>query len=122
MKSAEAFVEALKKGISPEEALSSLTSIELRRCRVYMSFARASNRSEQSCRFRCRFHKNDLAKTPISRRFIFSSQGVFEAARRGHGLISTHVCRAFAEAVAIGYGGVWLRLTEEQYQSLRRLP
>jgi len=116
MKSAEAFVEALKKGIGAEEALSTLPPFELRRCRVYMSFARVRNLDEYSCRF----HNDNLAKTPMSRRFIFRSRRIFEAARRGHGLTALHSRQALAEAVAIGRGGIWLQLTEEQLQALRR--
>jgi len=115
MKLAEAFVEALKKGISAEEALSSLPPFELRRCRTYMSFARVRNRDK----YTCRFHEDNLAKTPISRRLIFRSRSIFEAARRGHGLTDMHSRQALAEAVAIGRGGIWLKLTEEQLQSIR---
>lgn len=116
MRSAEAFVAALKKGISAEEALSSLPSFELRRCRVYMSFARLGNPDEYSCRF----HNDNLAKTPISKRFVFRSRTIFETACRGHGVTSMRLRKALAEAVAVGHGGIWLRLTEEQLHSIRR--
>jgi len=116
MKSAEAFIGALKKGISADKTLSSLPPYELRRCRVYMSFARVQNLDE----FSCRFHNDNLPKTPITRRFTFRSQRIFEAARRGHGLTAMHSRQALAEAVASGRGGIWLNLTEEQLQALRR--
>ena len=84
-----------------------------RRHRVYMSFVRNANG------WHCRFHQDDLAKTPISRQFVFSSpEKIHEAARRGNGLIHMESRHVLDEAVAIGRGGVWLHLTEDQYSAL----
>lgn len=83
------------------------------RHRVYMSFVRNENG------WYCRFHHDDLAKTPITRKFVFSSAGkIHEAARRGNGLIDMESRDALDEAVTIGRGGVWLHLTEDQYSAL----
>lgn len=65
------------------------------------------------------FQNGNLAKTQISRRFIFRSRSVFEAARRAHGLTVMHLRQALAESVAIGRSGSWLKLTEQQLKSLR---
>ena len=55
-----------------------------RRHRVYMSFTRHANG------WCCRFHKDDIAKTPISRLFVFRDAGkLYEAGLRGHAFIST---------------------------------
>ncbi len=81
--------------------------------RVYMSFARSNSG------WFCRFHRDDLAKTPISRCFYFCNQDkLYDAAQRGNGLTSTALRHAFNEAIATGRGGVWLKLTEKQYSTL----
>lgn len=107
--------------IAPQNILSYTEHIERQRDQlfppakrsVYMSFVR--NRSGWHCRFR----QNDLPKTPISRKFVLSDeQKIYEAAERGDGLICTESREALDEAVAMGRGGVWLRLTEAQYSAL----
>lgn len=83
------------------------------RHRVYMSFVRNPNG------WHCRFHQDDPAKTPISRKFAFSSaEKIHEAARRGNGLLDIESQHALIEAVNVGRGGVWLHLTEDQYEAL----
>ncbi len=85
-----------------------------RRQRVYMSFVRAAAGG-----WHCRFHMDDLARTPISRRFVFRCQDkIAETARRGHGLTGLESRQALDEAVALGRGGIWLELDAAQLQTL----
>lgn len=82
---------------------------------VFMSFVR------QADGWHCRFHEGNLAKTPLSKQFVFRSQErIVETASRGLGLTSIESRQAFDEAIFVGHGGIWLKLTEEQYQTLRR--
>lgn len=95
------------------EQVPTRTSQPAQRHRVYMSFVRDGNQ------WHCRFHQDDLAKTPISRQFVFSSaEKIHEAARRGNGLTDVEPRHALDEAVTIGRGGAWLHLTEDQYSAL----
>ena len=81
--------------------------------RIYMSFVRDAGG------WHCRFHLDDLRKTPISRQFVFqSAEKIYEAARRGNGLISVESRHDLDEAITIGRGGIWLRLTEDQCSAL----
>ena len=81
--------------------------------RVYLSFVRLSDG------WHSRFHQDDLLKSPISRRFVFRrAEKIHEAAQRGNGLIDEESCQSLDEAVALGRGGIWLRLTEGQYSAL----
>jgi hypothetical protein len=81
--------------------------------RVYMSFVRLSDG------WHCRFHQDDLLKSPISRRFVFRrAEKIHEAAQRGNGLIDEESCQSLDGPVALGRGGIWLRLTEGQYSAL----
>jgi hypothetical protein len=80
---------------------------------VYMSFVRLADG------WHCRFHNNDPLRSPVSRRLVFRrSEKIYEAARRGNGLIDEESRQILAEAVALGRGGIWLRLTEDQYSAL----
>lgn len=80
--------------------------------RVFMSFAFRNG-------WHCRFHEGELSKTPISRQFLFRDKGkVYEAARRGHGLTDATSVSGLNQAIASGHGGIWLRLTDEQYSKL----
>jgi len=80
---------------------------------IYMSFVR--NRDG----WHCRFHRDDLHKTPLSRQFVFqSAEKIHEAARRGNGLISVESRDDLDEAITLGRGGTWLRLSEDQYSAL----
>lgn len=95
------------------EQLQTATPQPARRHRAYMSFV--LNRG----RWHCRFHRDDLAKTPISRQFVFSSaEKIYEIARRGDGLIGVESRQALDVAVTLGRGGTWLRLIEEQYAAV----
>jgi hypothetical protein len=101
--------------ISLREIYSYGQLTEPARRRVYMSIVR------QLGGWHCRFHQDDLAKTPISRRFVFrDADKIYEAARRGHGFTGMESCQALDEAVARGRGGIWLKLAEHQYRALRR--
>lgn len=78
-----------------------------------MSFVRNANA------WHCRFHQGDLAKTPLSRQFVFSSaEKIHEAGRRGNGLVDMDSRDALDEAITTGRGGVWLYLTEDQYSAV----
>jgi hypothetical protein len=67
----------------------------------------------------CRFHADDLRKTPISRQFVFrTAEKICEAARRGDGLTTAPSRHALDEAVSMGRGGLWLHLTAHQYSTL----
>lgn len=80
--------------------------------RVFMSFVFRS-------RWHCRFHADNLGKTPISRQFIFCEvQKIYDLARRGRGFTEKESRDAFDQAIKVGCGGVWLQLSEEQYSAL----
>ena len=80
--------------------------------RVFMSFVFNNG-------WHCRFHEGELSKTPISRQFRFrDKRKLYEAARRGHGLTDATSVSELNQAIAAGHGGVWLRLTDEQYSTL----
>jgi hypothetical protein len=80
--------------------------------RVFMSFAFNNG-------WHCRFHEGELSKTPISRQFHFrDKRKVYEAARRGHAFSDATSVSQLNQAIAAGHGGIWLRLTDEQYSTL----
>jgi hypothetical protein len=86
---------------------------QARQFRVYMSFAHDAGR------WHCRFHENNLAKSPITRRFVFNgAEKIYEAAKRAQGITDVVSRRALDEAIAKGCGGVWLRLSEKQFSTL----
>ena len=89
------------------------TAWRTKRHRVYMSFVRNQER------WHCRFHQDDLGKTPVSKQFVFASaEKIYEAARRGDGLLHPESCQALDEGISVGRGGIWLHLTEEQHSVL----
>ena len=82
--------------------------------RVYMSFVRRPAGS-----WHCRFHKDDLAKTPISKLFVFrDATKIVEVVRRGRGITGIESRQVLDEAVALGRGGIWLELDANQFQAL----
>jgi hypothetical protein len=82
------------------------------RHRVYMTFI---NRFGWSCQFL----EPDL-KTPLPRRLRFKSPDkIVELVERGGGLKDLAERQAFDHGVAIGRGGVYLSLTDEQYAALK---
>ncbi|MGA7159235.1 MAG: hypothetical protein WBY53_20485 [Acidobacteriaceae bacterium] len=86
--------------------------------RVYLSFAR-SETAENG--WHCIFRRDDLPKTPLSKRFIFrGSEKIYQTAERGHGITGKQSRDSLDQAVALGRGEVWLRLTKQQYASLEK--
>jgi hypothetical protein len=80
--------------------------------RVFMSFASSNG-------WRCRFHKGDVSKTPISRQLNFCDESkLYEIARRGHRLPDARSVAELRHAISAGHGGVWLYLTDDQYSTL----
>ena len=67
----------------------------------------------------CQFLEEDL-KTSLPRKVILGSQKkVREMARRGGAAMSLDVLQALDQGIEIGRGGIWLELSDEQYQKLR---
>ena len=85
---------------------------ERKRHRVYMSFMFRNG-------WLCQFLEEDL-KTPLPRRVTLSTQEkVREIARRGGAAMSLDVLQALDHGIEIGRGGIWLELSDEQYQKLQ---
>jgi len=77
---------------------------------VYMYFRRFSG-------WHCSFRTETRKKLP--REFTFkSSDKVVELARRGNGLVDKWDQEGFEIDLVIGKGGIWLRLSDEQYRAL----
>lgn len=71
----------------------------------------------ESCGWHCAFRTQARKKLP--REFTFGSAAtVREVARRGNGLIDKWDQQAFELGLEIGKGGVWLRLSDEQFRAL----
>ncbi|HEV2134584.1 MAG TPA: hypothetical protein VGR47_09975 [Terracidiphilus sp.] len=67
----------------------------------------------------CSFLEEDL-KTPLPKKLAFADQDkIFEMARRGGAKLDVEAKQAIRHGLEIGRGGVWLSLTEEQYQKLK---
>jgi hypothetical protein len=80
---------------------------------VYMSFMQRKG-------WQVQFLQPDL-KTPLPRRFTFAhADKIRELARRGEALGTLEVKQALEAAIENGSGGVYLRLTPEQYSRLKR--
>jgi hypothetical protein len=85
---------------------------ERKRHRVYMSFMFRNG-------WLCQFLEEDL-KTSLPRKVILGSQEkVREMARRGGAAMSLDVLQALDHGIEIGRGGIWLELSDEQYQKLQ---
>jgi hypothetical protein len=68
----------------------------------------------------CQFLEADL-KTPLPRKLnLKDATKVVELARRGGALMNLEARQAIDHAIANGRGGVWLELTAEQYEKLKR--
>ena len=68
----------------------------------------------------CQFLEPDL-KTPLPRKLTFAhADKVREVATRGEALGTSEAKQIFEHAIEMGRGGVYLRLTPEQYGKLRR--
>jgi len=67
----------------------------------------------------CQFLEEDL-KTSLPRKVVLGSQEkVREMAQRGGAAMSLDVLQALDHGIEIGRGGIWLELSDEQYQKLR---
>jgi len=83
------------------------------RHRVYMYFQFRDG-------WHCQFLERDL-KTPLPRQFNFaSSDKVITLIERGGGFIDQETRMMVNQGIEKGRGGVFLRLTDEQYAKLKR--
>jgi len=83
------------------------------RHRVYMSFMDRHG-------WQCQFLEADL-QSPLPKRLHFSSPDkIIELAERGGGLRDQESRLMLYQGIAMGRGGVFLSLTNEQYERLRR--
>jgi hypothetical protein len=81
------------------------------RHRVYMSFMDRHG-------WQCQFLEADL-KTPLPRKLHFTSPDkIIELVERGGGLRDQESRLMLEQGIAMGRGGVFLNLTEEQYRRL----
>jgi hypothetical protein len=68
----------------------------------------------------CQFLEADL-KTPLPRKLTFAhADKIRELARRGEAWGNLESKQALEHAIEVGGGGIYLRLTPEQYARLRR--
>jgi hypothetical protein len=68
----------------------------------------------------CQFLEEDL-KTPLPKKLnLLSQDKLFEIAERGGYILNLEGRQALQQAIDKGRGGIWLTLTEEQYQRLKR--
>ena len=80
---------------------------------IYMSFMLRDG-------WYCQFLEADL-KTPLPRKFTFATpEKVMELAERGRGLKDLASRQALEHGIETGRGGVYLHLTLEQYNKLKR--
>lgn len=94
------------------EHLCAKCRAERKRHRVYMSFMLRDG-------WHCSFLEEDC-KTSLPRKFTFSSEEkVKEMARKGGAAMNLETLQALEHGIEIGRGGVWLELTEEQYEKLK---
>jgi hypothetical protein len=84
--------------------------------RVYMTFMLSHGS------WFCQFLEAD-AKTPLPRKLNFADpEKIRELARRGEAWGDLESKHALEHGIDTGRGGVWLRLTPEQYARLRHSP
>jgi hypothetical protein len=82
------------------------------RRRVYMCFMQRQG-------WYCQFLEADL-KTSLPRKLnLDGSEKLIEMAKRGGGTPNLEADQMLRYGIQMGRGGVWLSLTEEQYQKLR---
>jgi hypothetical protein len=68
----------------------------------------------------CQFLEADL-KTPLPRKFTFATpEKIAELAERGRGLKDLATKQALEHGIGMGRGGIYLHLTNEQYNKLKR--
>ena len=81
--------------------------------RVYVSF-------QDRHGWQCQFLEADL-QTPLPKRLHFaSSDKLVELVERGGGITDQESRLMLEQGISMGRGGVFLRLTEEQYATLRK--
>ena len=81
--------------------------------RVYMSF-------QDRHGWQCQFLEADL-QTPFPKRLHFSSsEKLVELVERAGGFTDQEARLMLAQGIAMGRGGIFLRLNEEQYNKLRK--
>jgi hypothetical protein len=81
--------------------------------RVYLSFMHRDG-------WYCQFLEEDL-KTPLPRKLTFqTAEKVEELIRRGGGMNDLAAKQAVEHGIEMGRGGVYLKLTGEQYGRLKR--
>jgi hypothetical protein len=67
----------------------------------------------------CQFLEEDL-KTQLPRKLhLTSQQKLLEIAERGGYVLNLEGRQALKQVIEVGRGGIWLTLTEEQYQRLK---
>ncbi|MGB7986419.1 MAG: hypothetical protein WCF54_14730 [Terracidiphilus sp.] len=82
--------------------------------RVYMSFMDRQG-------WQCQFLEDDL-QTSLPRRLHFASSAkVVELVERAGGFIDQESRLMLNQGISMGRGGVFLRLTDEQYAKLRKI-
>ena len=68
----------------------------------------------------CQFLEEDL-KTPLPKKFTFADVSkVRELAEKGGAFSILEARHSFNQGVEVGRGGIYLQLTEEQYQKLKK--
>jgi len=67
----------------------------------------------------CQFLEADLKTTLPTKLHLSSSQKVIEAAERGGYHMNLEGRQALDHGIENGRGGIWLLLTQEQYQKLK---
>lgn len=83
------------------------------RHRIYLSFQDRNG-------WHCQFLEADL-KTPLPRQFHFkSSNKIVELVQRGGGFPDQESRMMLEQGIEKGRGGVFLNLTKEQYEKLKR--
>lgn len=80
--------------------------------RAYMSFMARNG-------WFCQFLEEDL-KTALPKKLAFADQDkIFEMAQRGGATMDVEAQQATKHGLEVGRGGVWLNLTDEQYDRLK---
>lgn len=102
---------ALPQPALPGEQLCENCRAKSRRHRVYLSFMLRDG-------WHCQFLEPDL-KSVLPRKLHFkSAEKVRELAERGGCNMNLEARQALDHGIEIGRGGIWLELSEEQYQTI----
>jgi hypothetical protein len=73
-----------------------------------------------SSTWHCKFLEEDL-KTSLPRQVTLTDpKKLIEIAERGGGLPNLEAAQMLRHGIQLGRGGVWLSLSEEQYQKLKK--